>query len=196
MLAAEGATVDEAENEAYIGATQEATFRGVMRRHGLTGSLESYLARYNAVVLDALAGPLEPAPGAVELVTRLHAAGVPLALASSSARSWIDATLRGLELSPFFGVITSGDDVTRGKPAPDIFLLAAERLGVGPSRCVAIEDSPNGLRAARAAGLAVVGVRTPYTANLPLPEADLLVDSLAELTPARLGLAPGASMPA
>jgi HAD superfamily hydrolase (TIGR01509 family) len=189
MLADDGVVVDEEENQAYIGGTQEATFQGVIQRHGLSGSLASYLAHYNAVVLEALAGPLEPAPGAVELVLSLRAADVPLALASSSDRRWIDATLRGLGLADAFPVIASGDEITRSKPAPDIFLLAAERLGVPPADCVAIEDSPNGLRAARAAGMAVVAVRTPYTAGLVLPDADVEVPSLTELTYAQLGLA-------
>jgi HAD superfamily hydrolase (TIGR01509 family) len=184
-----GGRISEAENQAYIGATQDAVFRAIIARHGLPGALQSYLDHYNAVVLEALQGPLDPVPGAPELLARLRALGVPLAVASSSNRAWIDATLGALGLAPSFPVVAAGDEVAHSKPAPDVFLLAAARLGVPPTACVAVEDSPNGVRAARAAGMRVVAVRTPYVAAADLPPADLVVDSLAELTPAALGIA-------
>jgi beta-phosphoglucomutase-like phosphatase (HAD superfamily) len=105
-------------------------------------------------------------------------------VASSSPRSWIAATLRSIGLGDVFPVIVSGDDVPRdrGKPDPAIYLLAAQRLGVAPGRCLAIEDSPNGVLSAHRAGMRVIGVRTSYTAHLRLEGADQVVDSLVELS--------------
>jgi beta-phosphoglucomutase-like phosphatase (HAD superfamily) len=75
----------------------------------------------------------------------------------------------------------SGDDVRHSKPDPEIYLLAARRLGLPPGACLAIEDAPKGVTSARAAGMQVVGVRTPYTAHLSLDGAQVIVDSLVEL---------------
>jgi HAD superfamily hydrolase (TIGR01509 family) len=95
-------------------------------------------------------------PGAVEAVRRLAAAGLRLAVASSSNRELIDAVLRRLELASVFEVSVSSEEVARGKPAPDVYLEAARRLDVPPERCVAVEDSASGIRAAHAAGMRVI----------------------------------------
>jgi HAD superfamily hydrolase (TIGR01509 family) len=104
-----------------------------------------------------------------------------LAVASSSQRLWIETTLRSLGLNAAFSVVVSADDVERGKPDPAIYRLAAERLGVAATDCLAIEDSPSGVVSARAAGMTVLGVRTLYTAHLHLDGAERIVDSLSEL---------------
>ncbi len=95
-------------------------------------------------------------PGAVEAVQRLASAGLRLALASSSNRELIDAVLRRLELASYFEVTVSSEEVARGKPAPDVYLEVARRLGVAPARCAAVEDSASGIRAAHAAGMHVI----------------------------------------
>jgi HAD superfamily hydrolase (TIGR01509 family) len=121
--------------------------------------------------------------GAVEAVERL-AARWPLGLASSSNREVIDAALDAGGLASFFAVAVSSEEVPRGKPAPDVYLEAARRLAVDPGQAAAIEDSANGLRSARAAGMRVVAVpnRTfPPDADA-LALADVVLDSLAELT--------------
>jgi beta-phosphoglucomutase-like phosphatase (HAD superfamily) len=88
-------------------------------------------------------------------------------------------------LAPFFRVTVSSEEVPRGKPAPDVYLEAARRLGVQPTRCAAVEDSENGIRAAKAAGMRVVATPNPSYPPAPeaLAEADLVLDSLAALTP-------------
>jgi HAD superfamily hydrolase (TIGR01509 family) len=95
-------------------------------------------------------------PGAVEAVRRLAGEGYRLAVASSSNRELIDAVLRRLELDSDFAVTVSSEEVARGKPAPDVYLEAAKRLGVDATRCVAIEDSASGIRSAQAAGMRVI----------------------------------------
>ena len=123
-------------------------------------------------------------PGAVEAVERL-AARWPLGLASSSNRPLIDAVLELSGLTRFFRATVSSEEVARGKPAPDVYLEAARRLGVAPERCAAVEDSHSGIRSAHAAGMRVVAI--PNASYPPdadaLAQADVVLASLGELTP-------------
>jgi HAD superfamily hydrolase (TIGR01509 family) len=126
-------------------------------------------------------------PGAVEAVDRL-AARWPLAVASSSNRELIDLVLELSGLESHFRVTVSSEEVARGKPAPDVYLEAARRLGVEPGRCAAIEDSENGIRSAKAAGMCVLAIPNPQfpPADEALSQADDVLQSLDELTPERV----------
>jgi len=140
-----------------------------------------------ADVLDRMAERYSQAlpliPGSVDAVRRM-AARFPLALASSSARILIDQVLETAGLTAAFRVTLSTEEVARGKPAPDVYLAAASRLGHSPETCAAVEDSSNGLRSAAAAGLAVIAV--PHGVYPPAPDAiekaSLVIDTLDELT--------------
>jgi HAD superfamily hydrolase (TIGR01509 family) len=125
--------------------------------------------------------------GAREAVERM-AAQWPLGLASSANRPLIDLVLERSGLDRLFGVTLSSEEVARGKPAPDVYLAVAEGLGVEPAHCAAIEDSTNGLKAARAAGMRVVAIPNAHFPPAPeaLETADIVLDGLAELTPAVL----------
>ena len=121
-------------------------------------------------------------PGAAAAVQRI-AARWPLALASSSPRKLIDAVLELSGLADYFVAVVSSDEVQHGKPAPDVYLQACAGIDAAPERCVAIEDSTNGLRAAAAAGLQVIAI--PHAANPPDPDvlsrADRVLRDLSEL---------------
>jgi len=123
-------------------------------------------------------------PHAVETVREL-AARWPLGLASSSNRPIIDLVLQRSGLAPCFAVVVSSEEVERGKPAPDVYLAVARRLGVDPQDCVAIEDSTNGIKSAVGAGMRTVAVPNPHfpPADGALATAAVVVSSLAELTP-------------
>jgi len=123
--------------------------------------------------------------GAVEAVRRL-AARYPLGLASSSNRPIIDTVLDVSGLAPYFDATVSSEEVARGKPAPDVYLEAARRLGVDPTRCAAVEDSHGGIRSAKAAGMRVVAVPNPtYPPDAEsLAQADSTIATLDELTTA------------
>jgi HAD superfamily hydrolase (TIGR01509 family) len=127
-------------------------------------------------------------PGSVEAVRRIGAR-FPLGLASSSARILIDQVLATAGLTGAFRTTLSTEEVPRGKPAPDVYLEAASRLGVDPRLCAAVEDSSNGLRSAAAAGYAVIAV--PHGVYPPaedaLAAASLVVDNLDELTVEAVG---------
>ena len=123
--------------------------------------------------------------GAVEAVEAL-AGRWPLALASSSNRELIDLVLRVSGLERWFAATVSSEEVPRGKPAPDVYLEAARRLGAAAERCAAVEDSENGIRSAKAAGMRVVAVPNPRypPAEDALAAADVVLPSVADLTPA------------
>jgi HAD superfamily hydrolase (TIGR01509 family) len=128
--------------------------------------------------------------GAVEAVRRIGARW-PLGLASSSNRTLIDVALERMGVAPLFGATVSSEEVARGKPAPDVYLEAARRLGVPPDRCAAVEDSGAGIRSAHAAGMRVIAIPN---AHFPPPDevlelADVRLDSLAGLTPRAVGSA-------
>jgi HAD superfamily hydrolase (TIGR01509 family) len=134
--------------------------------------------------LEALYREQLPAtPGAREAVDRL-AAHWPLALASSSNRELIVLALELLGVAGRFQAIVSSEEVARGKPAPDVYLEAARRLAVNPARAAAVEDSHNGIRAAKAAGMRVIAIpnRRFPPGDEALAEADLVVETLAGLT--------------
>ena len=122
--------------------------------------------------------------GAREAVERL-AARWPLGLASSSNREVIDLVLDLSGLARFFRVTVSSEEVPRGKPAPDVYLEAARGLGVPPDRCAAVEDSHNGIRSAKAAGMRVIAIPNQHypPGEEALALADVTLGSLAELTP-------------
>ena len=109
---------------------------------------------------------------------------LPLGLASSSNRELIDLVLEAGGIAPLFRATVSSEEVARGKPAPDVYLEAARRLGVEPGPCVAVEDSHNGIRSAKAAGMTCVAIPNPaFPPGDAVEEADVVLGSLDELTP-------------
>lgn len=121
------------------------------------------------------------------------AARWPVGLASSADRPVIEAVLEATELSVYFRAIVSSDEAGRGKPAPDVYLAAAERLGAAPEATVAVEDSGNGMRAAKAAGMGLIAIPIAHTPVDPdvLAQADVVLTAITELTPAQVERALG-----
>ncbi len=154
---------------------------------GLAESPEEINAEVVRRLLARYRESLPLLPGAVEAVQRLSERW-PLGLASSSNREVIDAVLSTAGIADRFQATVSSEEVERGKPAPDVYLEAARRLGVEPRRSVAVEDSRNGIRSARAAGMRVVAIPNPRypPGDDALADADLVLHSLDELTPERL----------
>ncbi len=145
----------------------DAATEGEARRRRLAALFEEYLT---------------PAPGVVNLLDRLRLAGVPRGLASNSDGAYVFEIIERLELRDAFDAIITRDDVTRAKPAPDIFLAAVSRLRVEAHRSVALEDSLPGVAAANAAGLKCVAIPTAFTRHHDLSQADLVVTSLQDVT--------------
>jgi pseudouridine-5'-monophosphatase len=151
---------------------------------------EEYL-REREGLLEALMPTAEAMPGARELTAALARLRVRQAVATSSSRRLFELkTTRHREWFAGFDAIVVGDDprIARGKPEPDIFLVAARELGADPADCVVLEDAPSGVAAARAAGMQVVAVPYPGMEPERLAAADAVLPSLADLRPADLGL--------
>jgi HAD superfamily hydrolase (TIGR01509 family) len=170
---------------AMMGMSSTEWSRYMHEELGLRQSPEEINAEVVRRMLARYADDLPLVPGAVAAVDRLVAAGLGLAVASSSNRPLIDAVLASAEIQGAFAAAVSSEEVERGKPAPDVYLEAATRLAVPPQRCAAVEDSTNGLRSAHAAGMRVLAFpnRVYPPADDALALADRVLDSLDELTP-------------
>ena len=134
-------------------------FMAQLRDHfGMQEPLADLTAEVNANMLRLIPSMVQPQPGAPELIEFVRRRGWPVAIASSSPMAIIDAILASQGWDEIFRLRCSADDVAQGKPAPDVYLRAAQRLGVDPERCLALEDSANGARAAVAAGMTCFAV--------------------------------------
>ena len=139
----------------------------------------------SAHYFQLLTTSLRPMAGAIELLTALRGTR-KIALASSSYRDAVDGVLAGLAIGDFFEVIVSGLDVAQVKPAPEIFLKAAQLLGVVPAECLVLEDAEKGIVAAHRAGMRSVAIPNDYTRHHDFSKATRISDSLSEITPAFL----------
>ncbi|MHC4910796.1 MAG: HAD family hydrolase [Planctomycetota bacterium] len=143
--------------------------------------VRAYDARKEAAYRDIITNAFPAMPGAVELIDALASGGIALAVGSSGPRENVHLVLNELERFDRFGAIVTGSDVTRGKPDPQVFQLAARGLAVDPGHCVVIEDAPAGIDAARAAGMAVIGFASTGRTRAELADADFVVEALAEI---------------
>jgi HAD superfamily hydrolase (TIGR01509 family) len=167
---------------AYMGVSDREFFTAVFREHGVVADVEAAIAEKWKLMSECPDDAIAAVPGALALVERLHRRGVPLAVASSSPRPFIERVLRCLDVLDRFSVVMSGDEVARSKPEPDVFLAVARALGMAPGECVVIEDSRNGMIAARRAGMRCVALVPPGRAGAVRREADVVVSDLARVT--------------
>ena len=175
-----GKVVTDELQRKMIGKGVGDTWAILQQELALEGPVGGLIDAYDRELCRMLAEVKTPLPGVAELVQELRTRNVPLGLASSSWPAWIEALLGGIGLTGCFDAVVSATMVAHSKPAPDIYLLAASRLGVEPESCIAIEDTPTGLVAAKAAGMLGVQVRSASTAFDPLPQADIVLASLLE----------------
>lgn len=181
VLAPFGVRYSDEENEEFFGFTDLATFGILRARYGLAPSVEELVRQRTERLVAMLPTQTIPMPGVPDVLHQLRAGGYPLALASGSAPPVIQATLHALGVERLFAPIVSAVEVTRGKPAPDVFLETARRLGVTPEDCLVVEDSRNGLLAAVAAGMACAAIPCPATRSQDFSEATVRLDALTEL---------------
>jgi putative hydrolase of the HAD superfamily len=132
--------------------------------------------------MEMVKARLQPSDELLGLLGELTTHGIGRAVASSSDSDWVAYLLDGAGLRGYFQAIATGHDVERRKPAPDVYLLAAERLGVDPAHCIAIEDSAHGIRAARAAGMRAITIPNPVSEHQDLSQADARVAHFGEVT--------------
>jgi HAD superfamily hydrolase (TIGR01509 family) len=179
-----GGTWTDAATRAMQGMSSAEWSRYLVEELGADGDPPEVSKAVALMVVEEVQRELPLLPGAVRAVNAL-AGAFTLGLASSANREVIDAVLDGAGITERFAATVSSEEVERGKPAPDVYLEAARRIGVDPAACVAVEDSSNGLRAAHAAGMVVIA--TPNHAFPPAPDAlalaAVVVDGIKDVTP-------------
>jgi HAD superfamily hydrolase (TIGR01509 family) len=147
-------------------------------------SPEEVARERDELFFSMIPGRMRPKPGAIELLADLAKMRVPTALATSGHRGYVDAACDSAGIPREFNVEVTGDLVARGKPDPETFLTAAERLGVEPAHCLVLEDSPQGVQAARAAAMICFAVPDEHGSGADLSAAHLNLDSLVDVLPA------------
>ncbi len=148
-----GKALDEKDAEIIVGMDREDTSRYVSAKTGYPGSSSRLDQAHWSHFLSLVSRGIEPVPGALGLINDLIRSGYPLAVASNSPIDYVQDILRATRLEAYFQSISARDQVANGKPAPDLYRLAVERLRVPPERCLAVEDSPVGVQSALSAGL-------------------------------------------
>ncbi|MGW3103318.1 HAD family hydrolase [Streptomyces sp. NPDC001100] len=158
-----------AQHERFVGISTQETLALLKERHGLKASVEELLTETNSRYLALARAATHAYPEMRKFVELLAAEGVPMAVASGSSPEAIEAILAGTGLDTVLRTVVSADEVARGKPAPDVFLEAARRLGAAPADCVVLEDAAPGAAAAHEAGMRCIAI--PYvTAQADAPE--------------------------
>jgi beta-phosphoglucomutase family hydrolase len=179
-----GVNITKEKHNGYVGTTSYYMWDDIRTKHGITKDLEelvrndreSYykhlVSNENEVIL---------VNGVKEFIKELHKNNLKLAIASSSPLDVIEAVARIFNIEEYFDVLVTGDNVEKSKPEPDIFLYAAEKLGTTPENCIVVEDSHNGVLAAKKAGMKCVGYINPASGNQDIYIADLVADRFSKL---------------
>lgn len=173
-----GLTVSAEAHNRFVGMSPHGMWSAIRERYGLEQPVAGLVAMDIRAKVRAFARTtLSPATGVEGLIRSIAGAGYGLAIASSSSRILIDIIVAALGFDEYFPHRVSTEEVRDGKPAPDIFLAAAQRCNRPASHCVVIEDSHNGVRASLAAGMTCIGYRNRSSGDQDLSDADLVVDS-------------------
>jgi HAD superfamily hydrolase (TIGR01509 family) len=167
----------EARLRSWVGVPDVAIVAALVREQALPLSVEELLARKRSAFRELIPRALNAFPGVGAALSAWD--GVPVGMATATARREAELMLATLGLRRVFRVLVTGDEVARPKPAPDCYRLAVERLGLAPRDCVAVEDAPHGVQAAKTAGLSVLGVLTSF-APQALAAADRLFPTVLE----------------
>jgi len=169
------------------GETTEQTWERLKLSHDIGLETDVLSLRKRQTVLEALEDNLEPLPGLLPLLRELtRNRDISIAAASSAKTERIRKIIHDLGIADSFDAIVSSDDVSLVKPDPEPYILAADKLGVSPETCVAIEDTEAGVTAAKTAGMKVVAVPTIYTASMNFEQADMVVSSLTFINKRKL----------
>lgn len=188
MLAEHGLAVQPEDFKPFVGAGEDRFVGGPAEKYGLSLDIPSAKARTYAIYDEITRGRLEPLAGAREFIAAARGMGLRLAVASSADRIKVGINLREIGIPPeSFDAIVTGEDVVNKKPSPDIFLLAAERLGVPAADCIVVEDAVNGVAAAKAAGMRCLGLTTSFTPT-QLAGADWIAPDLAAIQPSEIAV--------
>ena len=178
-----GIDFDESRLSSYMGGTSGLIFKDVVAESGRTDITPEMLTAYeHKHYLEVLqSGGIDPVEGTRELIRALHEAGVPLGLATSSHPPVMNAILDNFEIRKYFTSVISGGELPESKPNPAIYLISAERLGAKPENCCVLEDTTNGILAAKRAGMYCIAFHNLHSGEQDLSLADRVVEKIAEI---------------
>lgn len=182
-MAEYGVIKDQKFYESFAGTLTADRMRTLKEMFGLDVPVEEMTIKRENMILDIMGKEdIKPVSGIPEFLRSIKEKGLTTAVASSSDYKLINLILDRLKIAQYFDSVTSGSDVKRGKPSPDVFLLAAERIGIGPSECLVVEDSENGVKAAKAAGMKALGYINPTSGKQDLSLSDFITDDFKKIS--------------
>jgi HAD superfamily hydrolase (TIGR01509 family) len=179
-----GANVSLEEHSSFVGTTSHYMWEYIKTKYNIPHTVDELVEIDRKRYFDYISkhdDAVKPIEGVDELVKELYSRKIKLAVASSSPIDVIELAVKRLKLKDYFNELVSGDFVKRSKPYPDIFLYASEKLNVVPEKCIVIEDSNNGVMAAKSAGMKVVGFLNPNSGNQDLKMADMIIQSFYDI---------------
>lgn len=180
ILVRRGKRFEKDLKDAMMGLPPKPSFDVMIEWHGLTDTPEELIEESHALFVEFMAGKLQPMPGLMELLDSLDRHGIPKGIATSSSHVVVDAILPQFDLKRRFSHILASEDITHGKPHPEIYLKSAERLGISPSDMLVLEDSHNGCKAAAAAGACVVAIPSEHSLDHDFSMARFVAKSLSD----------------
>lgn len=172
----------EEHNQEFLGTKDVAMAQILIDRHNLPETPQTLVRAKESILLRLIKEQALARPGLMEILNGAREVWLPMAIASSATLPTIHLVVDHLNIRDYFRTLTSGDEVKNGKPAPDVFLLAAQRLSVEPQHCLVIEDTLNGIRAAKAATMHCIAIPCEATFHQDHSAADLRLKSLAEIS--------------
>ncbi len=177
-----GLKISDEEHKDYVGSSSIDMWTKIRQRHTLNKTPDELLLYGRKKYWEALdAGRVPLVEGAISLIAEFHKNDIIIQVASSATRPTVDRVLAHFKLEPYFRHRIGGNEVALSKPDPEIFIKAAKQSNSDPSECLVIEDSSNGVKAAKSAGMYCIGFANPGTGKQDLSKADLIVDRLAKI---------------
>lgn len=179
-----GVNMSDEEYYTFIGTTSSYMWSTVKKRYNLKNTVEELIEMERSGFFDFLSSPdmtIEPIKYIPELLKSLHENNYKIGLASSSPIKVIEFIMESFKIRNYFDELVTGDFVKRSKPEPDVFLYTADKLGVLPEECVVIEDSHNGVLAAKRAGMKCIAYRNLHSGNQDISKADKIINAFNEL---------------
>jgi HAD superfamily hydrolase (TIGR01509 family) len=186
LLEPYGIYPSDEELNSYMGIEAKVLIATYIRKYDMRVTFDDLYSAYKKHLINVFSREIKAIPSAVRLIRGLKRSSLKLAVGSSSHGNLVRFVLNKLNLAEIFDAVVSGDDVWNGKPNPDVFLEAAKRLDCAPEECAVIEDSRNGVAAAKAAGMVCAGYQNPNSAGQDLGLADVVVRTLDDLNDEKL----------
>ncbi len=176
-----GGKLSEKEHASFIGTTDYNMWSSLKKRFNLVPSVEEIIEMKKELFLGKI-DSIQLIDGFYELMIQLHKHGYKLGLASSNNKKTVEAIVDKFKLNNYIKVISSGEDVSNGKPNPEIFLTTAKKMNLNPKDCIVIEDAENGVIAAKKAGMKCIALKGSNIGHQDLSSADIIIESFRELS--------------